>query len=187
VRFRWRTFFLGAVLIPAAIFAVWQWSEWRLDHSQDVPIRAAARRYGLEPALVKAVVWQESRFHPEARGRAGEIGLMQLMENTAQEWADSEKIANFSHEHCFDPATNTLAGTYYLNKVLKRYRTTDNPLPYALADFNAGRANVLRWNQGEAATNSAAFMEAITFPGTRKYVISVMRRFDYYRPIFLKE
>jgi len=174
-------------LVLAAIFVFWELREWRLDHSQDVPVRAAARRYGLEPALVKAVVWQESRFNPRARGRAGEIGLMQLMENTAQEWADAEKLEGFVHEHCFDPSTNTLAGAYYLSKVLKRYRNTDNPLPYGLADYNAGRANVLRWNTGEAATNSAAFIEAIGFPGTKKYVLSIMQRYDYYRPIFLKE
>ena len=87
----------------------------------------------------------------------------------------------------FDPATNTLAGAFYLSKVLKRYRGTDNPVPYGLADYNAGRANVLKWNTGEASTNSAAFIEAIGFPGTKKYVLSVMRRFDHYRPIFLKE
>jgi soluble lytic murein transglycosylase len=80
-----------------------------------------------------------------------------------------------------------MAGAYYLSKVLKRYRKTDNPLPYGLADYNAGRANVLRWNNGEASTNSAAFIEAIGFPGTKKYVLSIMQRYDHYRPIFLKE
>ena len=95
MRFRWLPLVLGLVLVLAAFFASWEWREWRLDHSQDVPIRAAALRYGLEPALVKAVVWQESRFIPRARGRAGEIGLMQLMENTAQEWADAEKLEGF--------------------------------------------------------------------------------------------
>jgi soluble lytic murein transglycosylase len=112
---------------------------------------------------------------------------MQLMENTAQEWADSEKLEGFAHEHCYDPVTNTLAGAYYLSKVLKRYRRTDDPLPYGLADYNAGRANVLKWSTGEASTNGAAFIEAIGFPGTRKYVLSVMRRYEHYRPIFLRE
>jgi len=187
VRFRWLPLGLGLPLTFAAVFVSWEWREWRLDHSQDASIRAAAKRYGLEPALVKAVVWQESRFDPQARGRAGEIGLMQLMENTSQEWADSERLEGFVHEHCLDPVTNTLAGAYYLSKALKRYRNTDNPLPYGLADYNAGRANVLKWNTGEASTNSAAFIEAIGFPGTRKYVLSVLRRYDHYRPIFLKE
>jgi len=43
---------------------------------------------------------------------------------------------------------------------------------------------VLKWNQGAAATNSAAFIEQIGFPGTRDYVRSVLRRYAYYRPVF---
>jgi soluble lytic murein transglycosylase len=161
---------------------VWYW--WwatELERSQDGPIRAAAVRYGVEPALVKAVVWRESRFNPRVRGRAQEIGLMQLMEEAAQEWADTEGIPGFAHEHCFDPRTNTLAGTWYLRKLLHRYRQTDNPVPYALADYNAGRGNVLKWNHGAAATNSTLFLDQIGFPGTRDYVLKVMAQSDKYR------
>src|SRR5437016_6962169 len=161
----------------------WWWSE-RRERSQDVPIRAAAQRYGVEPALVKAIVWRESRFNPKVRGRAHEIGLMQLQEASAQEWADAEHISWMVHEHCFDPGTNTLAGTWYLKKLLKRYGQTDNPIPYALADYNAGRANVLKWNKGLAATNSVAFVTQIGFPGTKAYVESVMRRYQRYRSVF---
>lgn len=166
------------VAAPAGFW--WGHEEW-LEHSQDEPIRAAALRYGVDPALVKAVVWRESRFRPEARGNAGELGLMQLLEDTAFEWAYSEKNTNFAHEHCLDPRTNTLAGTFYLAKVMKRYLKTDNPLPYALADYNAGRGNVLRWNNGEAATNSAAFIAQIGYPGTSNYVLSVLARYEKYR------
>ena len=102
----------------------------------------------------------------------------------AREWADAEHLPGFEHEHCFDPGTNTLAGTWYLGKLLRRYAQTDDPLPYALADYNAGRGNVLKWNQGAAATNSAAFIEQIGFPGTRDYVRSVMRRYARYQPVF---
>ena len=149
-----------------------------------MPIRAAARRYGLEPAFIKAVVWRESHFHPRTRGRAQEIGLMQLRETAAQEWADAEHLQGFAHEQCFDPVTNTLAGTWYLRKLLRRYPRTDDPIPYALADFNAGRGNVLKWIGGPAATNSTAFTEQIGFPGTKDYVRAVVRRYAHYRPVF---
>lgn len=164
--------------------ALYLWWNDRREHSQDGPIRAAAQRYGVEPALVKALVWRESRFDPTVRGRAKEIGLMQLQEAAAQEWADAEHINSFAHEHCFDPRTNTLAGTWYLKKLLKRYTQTDNPVPYALADYNAGRGNVLKWNKGSAATNSADFCAQIGFPGTKEYVKSVIKRCDKYRPVF---
>ncbi|MCX7723461.1 MAG: lytic transglycosylase domain-containing protein [Verrucomicrobiae bacterium] len=160
-----------------------RWLVWR-EHSQDPVILAAAARYGVEPALVKAVVWRESKFNPRARGRAGEIGLMQVGELAAREWAEAERIPFFVHSQLFDPAKNTLAGTWYLRKLLDRYADTDNPLPYALADYNAGRANVLKWAQGAAATNSALFIDQIGFPSTKRYVKSVIARFEHYKPIF---
>ena len=109
---------------------------------------------------------------------------MQLQEEAAREWAAAEHLPAFAHEHCFDPGTNTLAGAWYLSKLLRRYAQTDDALPYALADYNAGRGNVLKWNQGAAATNSAAFVGQIGFPGTRNYVRSVLRRYARYQPVF---
>lgn len=180
-----RTLFLVVlallIAVPAGVW--WGHDEW-LECSQDEPIRAAAQHYDVDPAFVKAIVWRESRFHPDARGRAGELGLMQLQEIAAGEWADAERIAGYAHEHCLDPRTNTLAGTFYLAKLLRRYTHTDNPLPYALADFNAGRGNVVKWNDGPAATNSAAFIAQIGFPSTQDYVRAVMGRYEHYRRSF---
>jgi soluble lytic murein transglycosylase len=157
----------------------------RREHSQDRPILAAARRYGVDPALVKAVVWRESRFNPRTVGGKGEIGLMQVLPRAAaKDWTDAERIAPLGAEQLMDPGTNTLVGAWYLEKLLQRYSRTDNPLPYALADYNAGRGNVLKWERGPAATNSAAFIEQIGFPGTKNYVRSVMRRYEHYKPIF---
>jgi len=180
----WRRLRLVLLLFLAGGVAAYWWWQGRLEHSQDGPISAAARRYGVEPALIKAIVWRESHFDPRARGRAGEIGLMQLQAVPAQEWADAAHLQAFEHALCADPGTNTLAGTWYLKKLLKRYTQTDNPLPYALADYNAGRGNVLKWTTGAAATNSAMFIEQIGFPATREYVESVMRRYDQYRTTF---
>lgn len=173
-----------AVLVAAVFFIVWQFSEWRLEHSQDTHIIGAARRYGIDPALVKAVVWRESHFHPKARGKAGEVGLMQLTDAAAQEWAETSGVYPISEMHLLDPATNTLAGTWYLGKLIRRYQRADDPLPYALADYNAGRANVLKWADGEALTNSAAFINRITFPGTRAYVLAVLEKQKHYRREF---
>jgi len=64
---------------------------------------------------------------------------------------------------------------------LRHYSQTDNPLPYALAEYNAGRGNVLKWLDGQAATNSAAFLAQIGFPSTRAYVLAVSDRYQYYR------
>src|SRR3954454_24312667 len=104
-------------MLLAGAGGYWWWHEWR-DHSQDVPILAAARLYGVEPALVKAVVWRESRFNTYRRGRAGEFGLMQIREGAAGEWAHAEHLSRFKPESLLDAGTNTLAGSWYLQKLL---------------------------------------------------------------------
>ena len=177
---RHRLIFIFALLVAGGVM-ICVWREERLEETFAPQIRAAAGRYGVDPLLVKAVIWRESRFNPNARGTSGEIGLMQIQEIAAQEWAYAEHNTNFVHAHCFEPGTNTLAATFYLAKLLKRYTKTDDPVPYALADYNAGRGNVLKWNNGAAATNSAVFMAQIGFPGTRAYAHSIMRRREIYR------
>lgn len=180
---RWRRIIIGVVLLSGLLVAYDTWRS-RREHSQDGVILAAAARYGVDPALVKAIVWRESWFDPLARGRAGEIGLMQVSEAAAKEWAAAERIPLFTHSLLFDPARNTRAGTWYLSRLLARYAATDNPVPYALAAYNAGPANVAKWAQGAAATNSALFIEQIGFPSTKNYVKAVMARAEHYRPNF---
>lgn len=180
---RWRRWIFLAVFLSGLLALYDAWHSHR-EHGQDQVILAAAARYGVDAALIKAVVWRESWFDPRAVGRAGELGLMQVTEPAAREWVAAERIAVFAPSQLFDPAKNTLAGTWYLRKLLRRYPNTDNPLPYALADYNAGRANVLKWNKGAAATNNAAFLAQIGFPGTRQYVKAVLRRSEQYRPAF---
>ena len=181
---KWRRIILILLgLCAAGVVTItgYLWFAHSQGHQFDSQINAAAKRYSVDPLLVKAVVWQETRFHPDRRGRAGEIGLMQLQEAAAMEWAGAEHVQNFSHEHCFDPGTNVLAGTYYLGRLLKRYEHTDDPIPFALADYNAGRGHLLKWNGGAAATNSVVFIEQIGFPDTKAYVKSVMRRYALYK------
>jgi soluble lytic murein transglycosylase len=171
-------------LLSGVALAFWWWSGSRREHRHDRCILAAALRYRVDPALVKAVVWKESRFDSGARGKAGEIGLMQLQDPAANEWAEATGVYPLAEAHLYDPLTNVLAGTWYLQKVLQRYRAADHPEVFALADYNAGRGNVRRWAKGAAATNSAAFLVQIGFPGTREYIESILERRTHYRRDF---
>lgn len=166
---------VAIVTVDLILGLVW-YLNWR-NHHFDADIAAAARRYGVDPELVRAVVWQESRFNSQARGSAGELGLMQIRNLAAKDWATAEHVDPFDHKMCLDPRTNTLAGTWYLSKLISRYPETDDPLVYALADYNAGRTYVLRWAKGRAATNSEVFLQTMTFPGTRKYITSILDRY----------
>ena len=170
---------LIVLLIDAAI--LWWWRGSQLEHSQDGVIRAAATQYDVDPALVKAVVWRESRFNHKARGTAGELGLMQIREAAASEWATAENLTDFHHSHLLNAKSNVLAGTWYLKKLMGRYQHTDDPVAYALADYNAGRSHVLEWNNGEAKTNSALFIEKIGYSTTKAYVKMVKLRQVKYR------
>jgi soluble lytic murein transglycosylase len=169
---------LGLLLI-AGLFE-W-WHERRKQQRFDLQIQRVARQYGVDPFLVKAVVWRESRFDPNARGRAGELGLMQIGALAAKEWAQAETRKLSFEGNLLDPDTNLRVGTWYLGKLIKRYERTDDPVVYGLADYNAGRSNVLRWNKGAAETNSALFLEEMTFPGTREYIRSILHKSANYR------
>ena len=184
IRWKW---WLFAIIIAGGLLSFF--GGWRTyqEHSQDKHILAAARKYGVDGALVKAIVWRESRFNPNAKGGAGEIGLMQIREDAAKEWAKAEGITLFFHNHLFDPAKNTQAGTWYLRKLLRRYTTTDDPVPYALADYNAGRTHVLRWKTGAGSTNSEVFIQQISYPMTRNYIRAVMARQKLYQQRFPKD
>ncbi len=172
--------FITSMLLLAGL-AAGSWWAWREnEHRYDREILTISREFGLPAGLVKAVVWQESRFHADVRGGHDEIGLMQLQPATAQEWADTHRNGFFQPEHLLNVTTNLQAGCFYLSRIVRRYPKADNPWAYALADYNAGRGNVLRWLKGPAETNSAAFLEAMTFPSTRHYVRAILQRSSQY-------
>ena len=178
---KWRArlvFIIVGVLLLT--FFVERWRRARLESSQDKNILGASRKHGVEPALIKAVIWRESRFNPRARGGKGETGLMQIMEITGREWAEAQRFPFASKYVLLDAEKNIDCGTWYLSKLLGRYQRTDDPLPYALADYNAGRGNVLKWMKGSATTNSLDFVEQIGFPSTREYVRGVIRQREKY-------
>jgi len=170
---------LRNILLLALLGALaWKgWHYWRV-HRFDSIIAQAAKRYGMDPALIRSVIWRESDFDPDARGRAGELGLMQIRDTAAREWAAAERVQGFAHGDCLNPLTNVLAGTWYLRRMTRHYEKADNPLPFGLAEYNAGRGNVLKWIAAGDPTNSAAFMERIGFPGTRAYVRAIMEHYQ---------
>ena len=177
-------FFLLLLLCLLGGWLLWQWD--KREDRYDELIRRAAARYGVEPGLVKAVIWKESRFKKNVRGRAGEIGLMQIREPAAREWAAAEKLFFFDHEDLFDPEKNIQAGTWYLKQMLVRYRRNDRPEVYALAAYNAGAGNVAKWSRGASATNSAKFLGSMGFPSTRQYVKSILQRRARHQKQFAK-
>jgi soluble lytic murein transglycosylase len=164
-------------------YTVYEWMSPARFHQYDHLIRSVATEHRLDPMLVKAVVWRESRFDPGKHGSAGERGLMQVSEKAAHEWASENKVATFRAEQLFDPKTNLEAGTWYLRRAFERWKAQSDPMAFALAEYNAGASRAQRWSGGDtvAAIPAEKFLENIDFPGTRKYVESIIARYKFYQ------
>src|SRR2546430_15355944 len=92
-------------------YTFYEWMSPARFQQYDRLIRTVAIEHHLDPMLVKAVVWRESRFDPKKYGGAGERGLMQGSEKAAKEWGRENKIDKFRVEELFDPKTNLEART----------------------------------------------------------------------------
>lgn len=123
-------------------------------------IRVHAGNHDLDPSLIAAVVYVESRFDPDARSEAGAVGLMQLLPDTAQGIADRTGGGNFVVADLRDPEINVRYGSWYLDHLRGRYASTE----LALAAYHAGQGNVDEWRRTGVG---------IAFPETRDYVRSV--------------
>lgn len=108
-------------------------------------IRKTANRHNIDPMLIKALIWQESNFNPDAVGGAGEIGLMQIKPCAAQDWAEAHKLPVPRRNQMFDPMTNIEIGTWYLVKALKSWENYKYSYILALCEYNAGRKKMKEW------------------------------------------
>jgi soluble lytic murein transglycosylase len=126
-------------------------------------LRAHARNYDLDPALLAAVVYAESRFDPDVESAAGAVGLMQLLPETAKGIALRTGGERFVVADLRDPEINVRYGSWYLDHLRGRY---DGDLRLALAAYHAGQGNVDEWQRSGGG---------IEFPETRAYVDEVER------------
>src|SRR6266704_1393809 len=163
-----------------ALYSFYEWVSPARSQPYHKLILSVAAEHQLDPMLVKAVVWRESRFDRLKYGTAGERGLMQVSGRAANEWAHEHKIENFNFEQLFDPRTNLDAGSWYLRRALEHWQNETDPLPYALAEYNAGASRVQRW-VGADGTSTSEFLGNIDFPTTRNYIESILNRYAFYK------
>lgn len=108
-------------------------------------IMESAREHGVDPMLIKAVIFTESSFFPDKTGKDGEIGLMQIRQAAARDWANAKGVMPPEKEAMFDPGLNIEIGTWYLARALKHWYDNPDFLRMALAEYNAGRTRLLQW------------------------------------------
>jgi soluble lytic murein transglycosylase len=137
-------------------------------------VRAHAHNYDLDPALLAAVIDEESKFRADAKSSAGAIGLMQLQPATAKGIALRTGGSKFVLSDLYDPELNVRYGAWYLHHLILKYGDER----VALAAYNAGQRNVDEWR---------ARGEGVQFPETRDYVSRVERLKVIYRKAYASE
>lgn len=139
-------------------------------------IREAATRHGVDPALVAAVIFQESSFRENVVSESGAVGLMQVLPSTAEDIARRTGGTRFEPGDLRDPEINIRYGTELLRFLLEYY---DGDVPTALAAYHAGPGNVDSWLRAAGADELE--LAAIPFADTRAYVERVGRLRTIYR------
>ena len=137
-------------------------------------VRVHAREHNLDPALMAAVIYQESKFDPSAKSSSGAIGLMQLTPATAHGIAVRTGGSAFHTNDLYDADINIRYGAWYLHNLFDKYGSEE----LVLAAYNAGQGNVDRWR---------ANGEPIQFAETRAYVKRVEHLKSVYRRAWGKE
>jgi soluble lytic murein transglycosylase len=137
-------------------------------------VRGHARNYRLDPVLLAAVIYQESKFNAHARSSSGAIGLMQLLPATAKGIAVHTGGSRFRVSDLDNPEINVRYGAWYLRHLMEKYGDERT----ALAAYNAGQDNVDRWRREGSG---------IAFAETRHYVRRVEHLKTLYRRGYASE
>ena len=151
----------------------------RLPRAYEWLVVPAAKRYGLDPNLLLAVMRVESAYQKHIVSYAGAVGLMQIMPRTGQLIAHALGHEHFTPADLLDPSLNVEFAAWYLASLIRRF---DGRLPLAIASYNGGPHNVRRWMQQSAAeTPLDVLLEQIPFTQTHRYVRKVLTHYEAYR------
>lgn len=151
-------------------------ARYRLEYRDLIEQYAYAQ--GLDPAFVAAVIYNESRFDPQAVSRVGARGLMQVMEETGQ-WI-AEKLGEtdgYSFDLMFTPETNIRFGTWYLAFLSREF---DGDIVKMVAGYHAGQGRVREWLSNPEYSSDGITLEHIPYPDTEQYVQKVVNAYAIY-------
>ena len=159
-----------------AIFTLAKANDWddmtlRFPLHYTEQVQANAESHQLEPALLLALIRQESAFDPYAGSSAGAMGLMQLMPKTAKQIAAEIKVGWSNDYNLLSPTINIQFGSAYFKKLLNQF---DGNVILATAAYNAGSLKARSWLPKNQALPADIWIETIPYKETRGYVASVI-------------
>lgn len=136
----------------------------------------------LDPLLSFAIIKAESNFGETAVSTSNAVGLMQLLEKTAEEIAIKDlAMENFKKDDLYNPEINIKIGLKYFSKLLKDYDYNYN---LALAAYNAGTGNVQKWIEQGIISKTGEDIENIPFKETNNYVRKINRNYKIYKELY---
>ena len=141
---------------------------------------SSSKQNGLDPALVAAIIRQESNFNPQATSPAGARGLMQLMPSVGQSLAAEKGIGPWNPDLLYEPDVSIKLGTAHLSTLVRKYPEVVK----SLAAYNAGESRVEKWSTKAGANDPEVFTERIPFVETRDYVRTILRNRAYYQALY---
>ena len=140
-----------------------------------------AEEYDVDPLIIFSIIKAESGFDSQIVSKKGAIGLMQLMETTAEEIAEDLEVEYKKGETLYNPEMNIKLGVNYYAQLLKIY---DNDNSLALAAYNAGIGNVDNWIKNEVIQDDGSDIENIPFNETNNYVRKTLRNYEIYKDLY---
>lgn len=155
--------------------------ERHLGFHYPIPGWAPAEGYTVDPALIYAVIRQESKFITRAKSKRGARGVMQLMPKTAASMARMVGLGTIDRNELFEPELNITLGQAYIRYLLEQDLVSNN-LFFLTAAYNSGPVKLGKWQrENRYFDDPLLFMESISSPETRHFIETVVTNFWMYQ------
>jgi soluble lytic murein transglycosylase len=144
-------------------------------------------KYGIPPALITAIIRQESNFHPRASSHAGAVGLMQVLPSIGRRLSRSLGLGKLTRQQLFNPEVNLKLGVKFLATNLAKY---NGNIALAISCYNADSRNLPSWIERSKPENRNGefdldlFIELIPLEETHDYNIRVLTNFWRYQEVY---
>ncbi|MEW6200596.1 MAG: transglycosylase SLT domain-containing protein [bacterium] len=145
-------------------------------------ISSVAREFGVDPALMFALIRQESRFDPHALSSSNAMGLTQILPSTGVWISEKMGIGAFRASALYDVKVNVRMGAWYLRYLIDKF----GDVPSALAAYNWGEGNLRRWKERFPSGDADRFFESVPRAETRRYVGNVLFNYQVYKNLDYK-
>ena len=138
-----------------------------------------SNEYDVDKYLIFAIIKAESNFDEKAISKKKAIGLMQLLQDTAEEIAPKIDV-EVNEQNIFEPELNINLGTKYISILLQKYKNVG----LAVAAYNAGSGNVDNWIEEKILLSDGSNIENVPFAETNTYVRKILRDYEIYKKLY---